>query len=53
MVQTSALNEVVARAVELSLQGPDMGTLQPLGSDVDDLVGELESLRVALEETAG
>jgi hypothetical protein len=37
--------------VELSLQGPDVGTLQPLGSDVDDLVGELESLRVALEET--
>ena len=45
------LNEAVARAVELSLQGPDMGTVQPLGSDVDSLVGELESLRVALEET--
>ena len=45
------LNEAVARAVELSLQGPDMGTLQPLGTDVDSLVGELESLRVALEET--
>lgn len=50
---SAQLNEVVARAVELSLQGPDVGTLQPLGSDVDDLVGELESLRVALEETAG
>jgi hypothetical protein len=48
---SAQLNEVVARAVELSLQGPDVGTLQPLGSDVDDLVGELESLRVALEET--
>ena len=47
------LNEVVARAVELSLQGPDLGTLQPLGSDVETLVGELESLRVALEETSG
>ena len=45
------LNEAVARAVELSLQGPDLGTLQPLGTDVDSLVGELESLRVALEET--
>lgn len=46
------LNEAVARAVELSLKEPDLGTLQPLGSDVDSLVGELESLRVALEETA-
>ena len=45
------LNEAVARAVELSLQAPDVGTLQPLGSDVDSLVGELEALRVALEET--
>ncbi len=45
------LNEAVARAVELSLQSPDLGTLQPLGTDVDSLVGELESLRVALEET--
>ncbi|MGI8809623.1 MAG: hypothetical protein ACR2KK_17625 [Acidimicrobiales bacterium] len=45
------LNEAVARAVELSLQGPDLGTLQPLGTDVDSLVGELETLRVALEET--
>ena len=46
------LNEAVARAVELSLKEPDLGTLAPLGSDVDSLVGELESLRVALEETA-
>ena len=42
-----------ARAVGLSLQGPDVGTLHPLGTDVDSLVGGLESLRVALEETTG
>ena len=47
------LNEAVARGVELSLQSPDVGTLQPLGSDVDSLVGELESLRLALDETGG
>ncbi|MDQ3897912.1 MAG: hypothetical protein M3326_11850, partial [Actinomycetota bacterium] len=46
------LNEAAARAVELSLKGSDIGTLEPLGSDVDSLVGELESLRVALDETA-
>jgi hypothetical protein len=46
------LNEAAARAVELSLQAPDAGSLQPLGSDVDSLVGELETLRVALEETS-
>ncbi len=45
------LNEAVARAVELSLKDTDLGTLQPLGSDVDSLVDELESLRVALDET--
>lgn len=47
------LNEAVARAVELSLSAPDAGALQPLGTDVDTLVGELESLRLALDETAG
>lgn len=47
------LDEAAARAVELSLQRPDAGSLQPLGTDVEDLVGELETLRVALEETGG
>ena len=47
------LAEAVARAVELSLSAADIGALQPLGSDVENVVGELESLRQALEETGG
>lgn len=50
------LDEMVARAVELSLSGdPDMlrGQLHGLDSDVDSLVGEMEALRLALEETGG
>ncbi len=47
------LDELVARAVELSLgQGGDP-SLSGLGTDVDHLVGELESLRQALEEASG
>jgi hypothetical protein len=45
------LDEAVARAVELSLGALDPAGLQPLGSDVESVVGELESLRVALDET--
>ena len=47
------LDESVARAIELSLSAVDVAALQPLGSDVEGLVNELESLRQALEETAG
>jgi hypothetical protein len=47
------LAEAVARAVELSLSAVDIGALQPLGSDVENVVGELEALRLALEETGG
>lgn len=46
------LGEAVARAVELSVSAADIGALQPLGADLDNVVDELESLRLALEETA-
>ncbi len=46
------LDEAVARAVELSLSAADVGAVQPLGTDLDHVVGELETLRLALEETA-
>jgi hypothetical protein len=44
------LDEAVARAVELSLRAEDVAELGGLGGDVEDLVDEMESLRVALEE---
>jgi hypothetical protein len=44
------LDEAVARAVELALQAEDATALSGLGGDVDDLVGEMESLRTALDE---
>lgn len=46
------LDEAVARALELSLQTADSADLRPLSADVETLVGELESLRQALEETS-
>jgi hypothetical protein len=45
------LDESVARAIELSLSAADAGSLQPLGGDVENVVSELEALRLALEET--
>jgi hypothetical protein len=47
------LDEAVARAVELSLRAEDVGELGGLGSDVDQLVEEMESLRVALDDVGG
>lgn len=44
------LDEAVARAVELSLRAEDVAELGGLGVDVEALVGEMESLRVALDE---
>ena len=47
------LDEAVARAVELSIKAEDVGELGGLGGQVDDLVSELESLRVSLDEASG
>src|SRR5918997_612320 len=46
------LDEAVARTLELSAHtGPEAGAVTGLGDDVDDLVSEMESLRLALDET--
>jgi hypothetical protein len=50
-VINAQLDEAVARAVELSVGGHDVGDLRPLTDDVDNLVNELEALRQGLEET--
>jgi hypothetical protein len=41
-------DELVARAVEVSVGSEDSGVL---GNDVDDLLAELESLRLAIDDT--
>lgn len=47
------LDEAVAQAVELSVSSGDTSRLSPVADDVDSVVGELEALRQALEETSG
>lgn len=46
------LDEAVARAVELSIRAEDVGELGGLGGDVEDLVSDLETLRVSLDEAS-
>jgi hypothetical protein len=46
---SAELNEAVARAVELSLNVRDAGDLDPLGSDVDAVVSDLEAFRQGLD----
>lgn len=52
-VLNAQMDEAVARAVELSVKTTDVAALDPLAQDVESLVGELESLRQALDETGG
>ncbi|MGE3619281.1 MAG: hypothetical protein AB7L84_02370 [Acidimicrobiia bacterium] len=51
-VLEARLDEAAARTVELSV-GADDHALGELGSDVEDVVLEMEALRLALEETSG
>lgn len=52
-VLDAQLDEAVARVVELSLRQGDVAEAGDLGSRVEGLVGEMESLRVALDESSG
>lgn len=45
------LDEMVARAIELSVDASQVDELGGLGSDVDSLVDEMEALRLAMDET--
>ena len=47
------LDEAAARTIELSVQAHDASDLGGLGRDVDDMVDEMEALRLAIEETGG
>ena len=47
------LDEAAARTIELSIEAHDVADLGGLGDDVDQMVGEMESLRQAIEETGG
>ena len=49
-VLDARLDEAVARTVELSARAGADVTVAGLGSDVDDLVTEMEALRLALDE---
>ncbi len=50
-VLDARLDESVARAIEFSVQIDGADALGSVGTDVDGLVNEMESLRQALEET--
>jgi hypothetical protein len=44
------LDEAVARAIELSVQGGDVNDVGGLGDDIEGVVGDMEALRQGLEE---
>ncbi len=46
------LDEVVARAIELSVTTGDSGSLAPVEADLELVIDEMEAVRLAVEETA-
>jgi hypothetical protein len=52
-VLTAQLDEAVAEAVQLSLASGDPSGAQPIAGSVESVVGEIESLRRAMEEAEG
>jgi hypothetical protein len=52
-VLSAQLNEAVASAVELSLDATDPRATSDLAGQVDSVVGDIEMLRQAMEETQG
>ncbi|MBV6507603.1 MAG: hypothetical protein JJLCMIEE_00653 [Acidimicrobiales bacterium] len=50
-VLNARLDELVARTIELSVHADSVSETGGLGTEVDNLLGELEALRGALEET--
>jgi hypothetical protein len=52
-VLTAQLDEAVAEAVQLSLAAGDPNGAQPIAGSVESVVGEIESLRRAMEEAEG
>ncbi len=52
-VLTAQLDEAVAQAVELSLTAGDPTVVRPIVGGVESVVGEIESLRRAMEEAEG
>jgi hypothetical protein len=45
------IDETVTRAIELSVTQTDADAVAGLGAEVDSIVGEMEALRLAVEET--
>jgi hypothetical protein len=50
-VLSAQLNEAVASAIELSLDAGDANAAEEVGGHIDSVVGDIETLRQAMEET--